>query len=68
MPQEGLRIMKYPRRSETEYLLAFGYLVDCVAFARVIVDDPTVDCGDLISSEKISVLSRKEVVFVRMGW
>jgi len=38
--EEGIHTMKYPRGSDTEVLLAFEGLADCIEFSRVIKDDP----------------------------
>lgn len=38
--EEGIHTMKYPRGSDTEVLLAFEGLADCIEFSRVIQEDP----------------------------
>jgi len=42
-PEEGIHTMKYPRGSDTEVLLTFEGMADCVIFARTIKEDPALD-------------------------
>ena len=38
--QEGVHTMEYPRGSETDLLLAFEFIGDCVNFANMLKEDP----------------------------
>jgi len=42
-PEEGIHTMKYPRGSDSDVLLAFEGIADCILFARAIKDDPALD-------------------------
>ena len=42
-PEEGIHTMKYPRGSDSDVLLTFEGVADCIVFSRTITEDPSMD-------------------------
>mmetsp|Transcript_21949 Transcript_21949/g.45129 ORF Transcript_21949/g.45129 Transcript_21949/m.45129 type:complete len:153 (+) Transcript_21949:92-550(+) len=42
-PEEGIHTAKYPRGSDSDVLLIFEGMADCITFARTITEDPSMN-------------------------